>query len=155
MRSTYSVDIRATPERIFTWLDDAKRCMEWCDWCVESEDLAVAEGRVGSTFRQVYVEGGRRMEFFGTCTEYVANKRLGARLTGERFDLEVHWSLAPMTTATRLTQTSRVRFKGLMKLLGPLMTPFMRKAGLRQLEGDFGRLKELCEAVPPREAERT
>jgi len=44
-----------------------------------------------------------------------------------------------------LTQTSRVRFKGFLKYVGPLMSSFMKKAWLKKLDADFARLKALCE----------
>lgn len=145
MKQSHSVDILAPPSRVFYWLDDAKRVMAWVDGVVENEDLEVTDEGVGSTFRQVFEENGRKMEFQGVVTFYEKDSRLAATLTGEFFDLDVGYVLEPVGSSTRLTQTSRVRFKGFLKIVGPLMSSFMKKAGLKKLDGDFARFKELCE----------
>lgn len=147
MNQSQYVDIDAAPERVFRWLDDSQRVMEWVEGVVENEDLEVVDGRVGSTFRQVYVENGRRMEFHGRVTAYERDRSLGVHLVGDLFDLQVDYSLDAQGGTTRLTQDSEVRFKGLWKLLGVVMCKLAKKSGQRKLAEDFGRLKKLCEAT--------
>ncbi len=144
MKQSHHVDIQSTPDKVFYWLDDAERVMQWIEGVVENEDLEVKEGHVGFTFRQVY-ENGRKMEFQGIVTDYEKDRRLGLSMVGQFFDLDVDYVLEPRGSSTRLTQNSSARFKGLWKLMGPLMGPFMKKAGLKKLNEDFARLKALCE----------
>jgi hypothetical protein len=62
MHNVFHIDIDAAPERVFYWLDDAEHVMQWAKGVVENEDLVKTEVKVGSTFRQVFEENGRKME---------------------------------------------------------------------------------------------
>jgi len=145
MKNTYHIDIEASPDRVFYWLDDSKRVMEWAKGVVENEDLERTEERVGSTFRQVFEENGRKMEFQGRCTAYEANKRLGVFLDGLMFDLDVDYELEDLGGKTRLTQTSEVKWKGMMKLAAPMLMTMAKEQAEKSLERDFGLLKRLAE----------
>ena len=145
MKNSYSIDIEVPPERVFYWLDDADRVMKWVPNVVENEDLEVTENRIGSTFRQVYLENGRRMEMQGVVTAYEPNRRLMCELTGDAFDLSVDYRLEDLAGRTRLTQDSEVRFKGILRIVGPLMMLFAKKSGMKQLEDSFAELKRLSE----------
>ena len=149
MKNTYSIVIEATPQQVFHWLDDSQRLMEWLPNLVENEDVNVTENKVGSTFRQVYLEKGRRMEMTGVVTEYEANKRVACQIDGDAFGLHVSHQLEDLGGRTKLTQESQVRFKKFFKILGPIMTPFMKKSSTKQLEDSFRKLKELAEAGTP------
>ena len=147
MKNTFSMDIQAPPSAVFHWLDDPKRVMEWAEGVVENEDLVKQPGEVGSTFRQVYEERGRRMEFQGRVTAYEKDRRLGIAMVGDGFDLDVEYELEPTSSGTRLVQNSDVHFKGVWKVMGFLMAPFMKKAGEKKCLEDFDRLKALAEAT--------
>lgn len=56
MKTSCSIDIDAPPEHVFRWIDEADRVMQWVPNLVENEDLEVTENKIGSTFRQVYLE---------------------------------------------------------------------------------------------------
>ncbi|MEM7203119.1 MAG: SRPBCC family protein [Planctomycetota bacterium] len=145
MKYSHHVDIDAPPAAVFHWLDDSQRVMQWLKGVEENEDLEVTPERVGSTFRQVFVENGRRMEFQGVVTGYERDRRLRVAMSGQAFDLDVDYVLEPRGAGTRLTQTSSGTFHGAWKVLGFLMLPIMKRAGTKKLMEDFGRLKALAE----------
>ena len=146
MKNRYSLEIDAPPQRVFAWLGDSERALQWVPNLVESEDLAVTENKIGSTFRHVYVERGRRMEMQGAVTAYERDRRFACELRGEMFDLTVNYALEDLGGRTRLTQESETRFRGLpMKILGVLLTPLMRRAARRNLDDTFLKLKRLAE----------
>ena len=153
MKNTYSIEIDATPERVFYWLDDAERVMEWVPNIVENEDLEITEDKVGSTFRQVYEEHGKRMEMQGIVTGYEPNKRLACEINGQQFDLFLDYRLEDLSGRTRLTQDSAVKFKGFFKILGPIMVPFIKKSSMKQLEESFSKLKNFVESSDRRLSE--
>lgn len=144
MKNSFEHDIAAPPERVFALVNDASRLPDWVPNIVENEELEYQEGKVGSTFRQVYDERGHRMEFDGVTTAWEANRRLGVHLTGKSFDMDVDYHLEPIDTGTRLRQDSAVQFKGFWKVLGPLMCPFMKKSANKQLKESFEKLEAIC-----------
>ena len=146
MKTCYSVEIDAPPERVFYWLDNPHRVMQWLPNVVENENLVVTPNKVGSTFRQVYVENGRRIEMFGTVTAYEANRRLASEITGKQFDLSVDYRLEDLGGRTRLTQEAEPRFKGIFKIVGLLLMPLVKKAYEKQQDDCFATLKRLAES---------
>ena len=121
--------------------------MEWMPTLVEAEDFEVTAGKVGSKFRHVYLENGRRMEMHGTVTAYEHPRHLASELRGDAFDLFVDYRLEDLGGRTRLTQEFEVLMKStVMKVIGALMRPIMRKASRKQLETSFSRLKALAES---------
>ncbi len=146
MQNHFEIEIDATPERVFHWLDDPERVMQWAENVVENENLHETANKVGSTFRQVYDENGRRMEFMGEVLAYEKDRRLHITMTSKMFDLDVDYELVGIDgDGTRLVQDSTVSWKGMMKLIGPIMCKFMAKSGQDCMEKDFGRLKHLAE----------
>jgi len=148
MKQQNHVDIQATPATVFAILTDGKRLAEWVEGVIENEELEMVEGITGSTFRQVYEESGRKMEFQGVVTAYELDRAMAIHMVGSCFDLDVGYRLEALEDdrGTRLIQDAVVHYKGLWKVLGFLMAPFMKKSGAKRLAEDFGRLKRLCEA---------
>ena len=149
MHNSFQLDVEAPPETVFEWLGDPERFMQWAKGVVENEPLEETPDKVGSTFRQVYEERGRKMEFQGRVTAWEDNRRLGIAMTSSCFDLDVDYTLEPTPQGTRLTQDSEVTFKGFMRFVAPLMAPFMKKSGEKCIREDFGRLKALAEGRTP------
>lgn len=146
MALSHSVDINAPAEKVFYWLEDSQRCMQWLDGVVENEDLEIKEGVVGSTCRQVYEENGKRMEGFGKTTEYEKNKRLRVWIDYKMFELDVLYTLEENNGVTTLTQTADTKFNGFfMKIMGWVMCKLMPNSGKKCLDKSFAKLKELCE----------
>jgi uncharacterized protein YndB with AHSA1/START domain len=146
MKNQICIDINASPERVFPWIDDPEKLRAWLPTLVENEIVQRTDNRVGSTFRQVYLERGRRMEMHGTVTAYELNKRLSCQIRGAAFDLEVDYQLDDLGGRTRLTQDSRIRTKGIFRIIGVLLGPMMRKASSKQAESSFLKLKDLAES---------
>lgn len=146
MKNTYTIEIDAPPADVFYFLDDGQRLKDWLPNLVEHEDLEITDSRVGSTARQVFLEGGKRMEMIGTTTAYEANRRLAATCSGKAFDLMVDYHLEDLDGRTRVKQDSEVRFKGFLRFVGPVMVLFAKKSAEKHLEETFGKLKALAEA---------
>lgn len=147
MKNVHSIDIDAPPARVFAWLGDGERAKEWVPNLVENEDLVRTPDVVGSTFRHVYLERGRRMEMHGKIVGYEPPRRLALTLSGP-FELDVEYVLDDLGEGrTRLTQHSEVRFKSrVISILGALMQPLMKRAASKQAAESFGKLRRLVEA---------
>ena len=139
------IEIDAAPEKVFYWLEDSQRVMRWMPKVKVSEDLEVTPERVGSTFRQVYEENGRPMEFQGRVTAFEENRRIGVHLQGQFFDLDTVYTLEDLGGRTRLSQEADVTYKGLFKWMAPLLNLISKKSSQRELEEGFERLRGLSE----------
>ena len=146
MKSNYSIDIDAAPATVFKWIYDTEHNRQWLPNLVEATVVHTAPGNVGNRFHQVYVENGRRMEMDGVVTAYEQDRYLACEISGP-FQLKVTYRLENIGGRTRVTQNSEVRFKGvLMKLIGALIKPLMRKMSTKNNADAFARLKQLAEA---------
>jgi uncharacterized protein YndB with AHSA1/START domain len=147
MKNTYSFEIDAPPERVFACIYDAEHLKQWLPNLVENEVLAAEERGVGSRFRQVYLENGRRMEMTGVVVGFERNRYLACEIRGPMFDLDVEYRLEDLGGRTRLTQDSQVLFNNVaMKILTKLLAPVIKKASRKQLDSGFAKLKTLAES---------
>jgi carbon monoxide dehydrogenase subunit G len=143
---TVIIEINASPQIVFSWLEDPTKLNQWLPNIVENEIIYTTENKVGSTWRQVYEENGRRMEMFGTTTVHEPCKRTACEIKGKLFDLDVDYRLENLDGRTRLTQNSVVKMKGFFKLLGFILGPIMKKSQDKQADNSFSKLKRLAEA---------
>jgi uncharacterized protein YndB with AHSA1/START domain len=147
MKNTYSLEIDAPPERVFACIYDGEHLKQWLPNLVENEVLVAEERGVGSKFRQVYLENGRRMEMVGDVVGFERNRFLACAIRGQSFDLSVEYRLENLGGRTRLTQVSEVRFNGVpMRMMSVLLRPLIKKASQKQLDSGFAKLKKLAES---------
>jgi carbon monoxide dehydrogenase subunit G len=142
---TFSIDIDAPPARVFKWIFDPELNKLWLPNLVEAEVLKSVPGEVGNTFRQLYVENGRRLEMFGTVTGYEQDRYLACEITGP-FLLHVDYRLEDLGGRTRVTQNSEVTMKGFLKIIGFLLGPMMKKMAAKNSGSSFSKLKQLVES---------
>jgi uncharacterized protein YndB with AHSA1/START domain len=149
MKNNYSLEIEAPPERVFACIYESEHLKQWLPNLVENEVLAPEERGVGSKFRQVYLENGRRMEMTGVVVGFERNRYLACEIRGKMFDLNVEYRLENLGGRTRLTQSSQVLFNNLaMKVMSALLAPVIKKASRKQLDSGFAKLKDLAESQP-------
>ncbi len=77
-----SIIINAPVEKVFTYLDDVEKNVEWLPGMVEVKDIHLTDERVGSHFQWVYKMVGIRMSGETTTTEYVPNRRVVTKSKG-------------------------------------------------------------------------
>lgn len=146
MKTVSNTRINAPAETVFLWLVDTDRLQQWLPNIIEDEALIETPNKVGSKFRQVYLERDKKMEMFGEITEYVANERLRVDITGEMFDLDVEYILAaPAHEITDLTQKTIIKFKGAMKFIAPVFGFFAKFSSNNPQDESHQKLKKLVE----------
>jgi Polyketide cyclase / dehydrase and lipid transport len=142
-----TLEINATPERIWPWLDEGDRAKQWVHGLVEvrgaSSPSANPVGRSEVWVLRDDSNGGKLMEVTGTCTEYNKPSRLGVHLSSAgAFDGDQTYQLTGVGSRTRFEMTGRFKYQGwFYRLLEPFITP----AAQRQMELDVARLKGLVE----------
>ena len=147
MKTSKTTLIEAPAATVFQWLEDNDRLRKWVPNLIEDEPLVETPEKVGSKFRQVFLENGRRMEMVGEITEFVENERLRVDITGKMFDLDADYVLVPVSeTRTELTQNTEIKFKGIMRLFAPVMVLMSKFSSSDPQAAAHENLKSMAEA---------
>jgi uncharacterized protein YndB with AHSA1/START domain len=149
MRFTHRVEIRATAEAVFPWIEDPERGKQWAAGVTGGEITHSTPGRVGTTFREVLGREGRTLEMQGVITGYVAPKRFAVHLESSRHTADVCFTLTRLPGATLLTRELDLRLKGWMRYASLLLRPLLARSINRETEQEFATLKRLCETPTP------
>ena len=140
-----SVEINAGIEEVFDYT--TTRVAEWSSIVVEDEVIEEVAGGVGTRFRCVTEEHGKRMEFDGLVTVNDRPRAHTVELVGKFFNIEAAYSFEDLDSRrTRLTQKSQVTGKGLFKLMLWAMSLLPSKKACEAGEKELGRLAELIES---------
>jgi len=147
MKTSMTTVIDAPAAIVFLYLEDNERIKKWVPNLIEDEAITETPDKVGSEFRQVFLEGGKEMEMTGVITEYTENERIRIDMTGKMFDLDVDYILKALSaTQTEVTQDTEIKMKGFMKVMTPIML-LMSKLSSKNPQADaHAKLKELAEA---------
>ena len=118
MKDSYTLEIAAPPAKVFALINDSDSQKQWIPNLVEDERLTITDEVVGSTFRQVYLENGRRSEMEGEVVVYLPDEYLACEIRGKAFDLVVDYTLEDLGGRTKLTQNVEILFKSVpLKLI--------------------------------------
>ena len=145
MKIRISIDIDATPEKIFYWLGDPERAMTWMTSVGKTETLHKTDNWIGTTFREVVQDESGSTEMHGVVTEYATNRSMGFHLEGQYNDADVRFRLETRDGKTRVIQEADVRFKSITRLLMLILGPLFKAKIKKQSMEEFRKLKALCE----------
>ncbi len=146
MKAEMSIEINRPPEAVFHAVEND--ICEWSLTCVEDTPILETPERVGSTFHLVTEERGRRMTFEGVVTEHDPPRVTACHLTGQHFDIDVHYTFEKTDGGTRLTHRSEVTGKGFARVMFALLGWAMRRSGCDALRRELESLKAFCESRP-------
>lgn len=117
------------PEEVFAYLQDFTTTTEWDPGTVRTT-LVSGDGGVGTRYHNVSRFLGRETELVYVVEEVDAPRRL--RLRGENKTVVAHdtMTLTPTASgATELTYHARFDFKGVARLVAPLLAPAFKRLG--------------------------
>ncbi len=143
MKSIGSIEIDRPIDEVFRLTND--HVADWSIIVVEEEILEEKPAGVGTTFRTVTEENGKRMEFQGIVTRHEPPRLNAIHLTGDFFDLDVEYTFEDLSGRTRVTQRSSVAGKGFFKIMLLLTGWLMKKSSCRALAKELDSLKTFCE----------
>jgi hypothetical protein len=144
MRTETTVEIDRPVEDVFDYTTG--HVAEWSKTVVEEEILDEKPNGVGTTFRIVTEERGRRMEFEGLVTRHEPPRFSAVLLVGPSFDIEAEYSFEDLSGRTRVTQRSSVTGKGFFRAVLFCIGWLMKGSGRRAQEAELLNLKRLLEA---------
>jgi len=142
MHSLVSVEIDRPIEEVFAYTNE--KVADWSLTVVEDEVIEDKNG-VGTTFRCVTEEKGRRMDFRGVITLWEPPTKSAISLTGKAFDIEAEYRFEVVNGRTRVTQESTVSGKGFVKIMFFLFGWFMSKQGCKAVTNELESLKKKLE----------
>lgn len=151
MQSEASVEIDCPIDEVFRAANED--VVQWSRIVVEREVLEAKPEGVGTIFRVATKQNGQRMEFMGVVTRYEPPQVSGVFLQGALFDVEGESHFENLGARTRVTQTSRVKGKGFVKVLFFLCGWLMKKAGRKAAQDELDSLKRYCERAPQQAGE--
>lgn len=146
MQQEASVEIDRPIDEVFRLTND--HVAEWSIVVVEDEVLDEKPEGVGTTFRSVTEDRGKRMEFEGVVTRHDPPHASSIRMTGDLFDIEAEYTFEDLSGRTRVTQWSNVSGKGFFKAFLFLFGWMMKKSSCKALENEMDSLKRFCEGQP-------
>ncbi|MDF1798451.1 MAG: hypothetical protein P1V81_04695 [Planctomycetota bacterium] len=148
MQHELSVEIDRPIEAVFErTLNDVA---EWSLTCVEDQLLEEVDGGgVGTRFRIVTEDRGKRMDFEGVITRHEPPTLSESHMVGQYFDITALYLFEDLGGRTRVTQEAQVNGKGFMKLMILFMGLFMKKSSCEAMQKELESLKRHCEARIP------
>jgi len=129
-----TVTVEHPVDRVFAYLSDFTNTTEWDPGTVRTERVA-GEGDVGTRYHNTSKFLGRETEIDYLVTEHVPCEKVVLR--GENTTVVAHDSMTFVRTVlgagrgegTTVTYRADFEFKGLAKLVAPLLGPAFKKLG--------------------------
>lgn len=149
-RSQAAIEIGASPDQLWTWIDDGERFKQWVSWTVDVQ-YPDPQNMHGVGARRVLVmkdenNGGALMRIIGKCTEYTRPSRMTVQLgdADGMFTGEETYTLKELANGrTRLEVSGRFHYSiWFANLMEPLITPQAEK----KMVMDMAHLKTLVES---------
>ena len=145
MKSLGSVEINCPIDHVFD--QTINHVEQWCSIVVSDEIVEDHNGGdVGTTFRTITEENGRRMEFDGRVTRHAPPYGHSIKMVGDGFEIEVDYDFENVMGLTRVTQASTVHGKGVFRLLFGVLGWAMKGAHCKTTEKQLAVLKQICES---------
>lgn len=143
MRNEASVEIDRPIEDVFRLT--TQHVADWSTIVVEDQVLEEKPDGVGTTFRMVTADRGKRMEFQGVVTRHEPPNVHAVQMTGDMFDIEATYTFEDLSGRTRVTEISNVTGMGGVKVFFLLFGWLMHKSSCQALQKELNSLKQFCE----------
>ncbi len=128
MKLQRTVDTDASPAVVFAYLSDFTHTNEWDPGTVETR-LVSGDGGVGTTYHNTSKFMGRQTELTYEVVTHQPDTRFALRGENSSVVAQDTMVIAPRGTGSRVTYSADFDFKGLGKLIAPLLAPALKKLG--------------------------
>ena len=144
MENISSIEIDRPIEQVFEFTLD--HTPEWSLVVVENEVLTETPDGVGSTFRVLTEDRGRKMEFQGVVTHHQPPTASSVNMVGKQFDIFAEYTFEDLGGRTRVCQRSVVTPKGFMTLVFLLIGRMVKKSSCDAADKELENLKRILES---------
>ena len=115
MKNQASIEIDRPIDDVFQLTTE--QVAQWSTIVIEDTVIHQTHDRVGSTFRTVTEDRGRKMEFQGVVTKNDSPHAHAVRLVGKAFTIETEYQFEKLGNRTRVSQMTDVTGKGFFKIM--------------------------------------
>ena len=147
MKIQCKAEISLPPERVFPWIAEPEKAMQWQKNVKGGKIIKGNPEIVGTTFEEMIEEDGKSLTMNGTITQYVKNKIIGFHLVSKIHEVDVCYILDEIENATKLSIEADVHWKFPMNIISIFISKKMAKGISAQLLNEVQDLKKLCEGA--------
>jgi len=142
MRLRRTVTVQKPLDAVFAYLSDFTTTTEWDPGTVRTV-RATGNGAVGTEYQNTSTFAGRQTQLTYVVQDLVPNERFALR--GENRTVVAHDTMTFRATgsSTEVTYTADFAFKGVARLIAPLMKPAFTKLGNEAEAGMAAALSKL------------
>jgi carbon monoxide dehydrogenase subunit G len=134
MKLQRSVETNATPAAVFAYLSDFTNTNEWDPGTVSTVRVS-GDGGLGTTYRNTSKFMGRETELTYEVIRHQPDSVFALRGENSSVVAQDTMEIEPNGFASRVTYTADFEFKGLGRLIAPLLKPALKKLGDEAEEG--------------------
>jgi uncharacterized protein YndB with AHSA1/START domain len=138
------ITIARPVDLVFDYVADQSNEPQYNPRMVRAEKITAGPVGKGTRFRSAVGTPGRAAEMQIECTAYQRPRLFSTATTMRQADISYTLMFEPAAAGTRMSWSGRVRPRGILRLLGPLITWI----GIRQERRIWSSLKEHLEAAP-------
>ncbi len=128
MKLRRSVETPASPGVVFAYLSDFTNTNEWDPGTVHTE-LVSGDGGLGTKYHNTSKFMGRETELTYEVVEHRPDTLFALRGENKSVVANDSMEIAAQGAGSRVTYTADFEFKGLGKLIAPLLAPGLKKLG--------------------------
>jgi hypothetical protein len=96
MKFTYSVEISCIPEKIFPWISEPEKAINWQSNVKGEKIIEKRPEVIGTKFVEEVEEYGNSLGMEGEITKYIYNKLIGFHLKGKYHQVRVDYIIEPI-----------------------------------------------------------
>jgi carbon monoxide dehydrogenase subunit G len=145
MKIASSIEIKSSPEVVFSWLENPQKAMQWMTSVSNGDIIHETPERIGTTFREVVEDENGSMEMHGTITGFEADNSIAFHLESRVNIVDVEYRVEKAGEGTRLDYDANVKWKFPVNIISIFIGKKMRQSTLDQLQDALTKLKKLCE----------
>lgn len=146
MRVQKSIEIEAPPERIWPYLVEPEKILDWYFPLQKFEYTGQQRGGVGAPVYFQQKAPGGSMKLNCVITEWVENTRLSFKMTSGNMlkSYQERWSVEATPSGTRFTFAEQYEFP--FRVLDQVIGPLAQRSSEAAVEKMLTRLKNLVES---------
>jgi uncharacterized protein YndB with AHSA1/START domain len=146
MKVNKSIEIQAPPEKIWPFLVEPDKILQWCTTFIKFEYTSEQHSGVGTTFYLEEKAGGPLMKLNFKIIDWVKNERVAFSMTSGNFvkGYEQSWTVETIPTGSKFTFIEVIKLP--YGVLGKIMGLFAQRGSEVTVGKMLPKLKSLVEA---------